>query len=49
MNRKRDIHHKVDLVMETGQAELLSQIIGVLYESVLLKPDEDGASRRPTT
>ena len=48
MNLKRDIHHKVDLVMETGQAELLSQIIGVLYESVVLKPDEDGACRRPT-
>ena len=47
MNRKRDIHHRVDLVMETGQAELLSQIIAVLYESVVQRPVEDGA-RLPT-
>ena len=48
MNRKREVHHKVDLVMETDEAELLSRIIGVLYDRVVLSPNEDGAWRRPT-
>jgi transcriptional regulator with XRE-family HTH domain len=35
MNRKRDLHEKLDLLLETSQAETVAGIIGVLYETVV--------------
>ena len=40
MNRKREIHRKVELVMETDQAELLNQVVCVLYKRIALSPSE---------
>lgn len=35
MNRQRDIQHKVALVLESGEAELLEQIVNLLYQRIL--------------
>lgn len=36
MNRKRDIHHKVALLLETGESELLVGLVDLLYQKVVV-------------
>lgn len=36
INRKREIHAQVDLILETADAELLAEIVEVLYRRVVL-------------
>jgi hypothetical protein len=36
MNGKRDVHRKVALVLESGEAELLTQMVDVLYQRIVL-------------
>jgi len=35
MNRKREVHEKVALLLETGQAEVLCGMVDVLYQTVV--------------
>jgi transcriptional regulator with XRE-family HTH domain len=37
MNRKRDLHEKLDLVLESSQADVAAGIIDVLYEKVVVR------------
>ena len=39
MNRKRDVHVRVDLLLESDHAEVLIGFIDLLYEKALAKPD----------
>jgi transcriptional regulator with XRE-family HTH domain len=36
MNRKRDLHGKLDLLLESSHAELAAEILDVLYEKVVI-------------
>jgi len=36
MNRKRDLHEKLDLLLESGQAELVARLLDVLYSQVVV-------------
>ena len=36
MNRKRELHAKLDLVLESSQAEIAAGILNVLYEKVVV-------------
>jgi transcriptional regulator with XRE-family HTH domain len=36
MNRKRELHEKLDLLLESSQAEVAAGILNVLYEKVVL-------------
>ena len=36
MNRKRDLHDKLDLLLESSQAEVAAGILNVLYEKVVV-------------
>ena len=36
MNRKREVHHKVALILETQEAGLLVDLVGLLYQRVLV-------------
>jgi transcriptional regulator with XRE-family HTH domain len=36
MNRKRDVHRKVALLLESGEAELLTGLVDLLYQKILL-------------
>jgi transcriptional regulator with XRE-family HTH domain len=36
MNRKRELHEKLDLLLESGQAELAAGILDVLYKKVVV-------------
>lgn len=38
MNRKRDVHRKVALLLESGEAELLAGVIELLYQRIVLSP-----------
>ena len=35
MNRKRELHEKLDVLLESSQAEAISGIVSVLYEQIL--------------
>ena len=37
MNRKRDLHGKLDLLLESSHAELAADILNVLYEKVVIR------------
>lgn len=39
MNRKRDLHGKLDLLLESSQSEVAAEILDVLYEKIALKPN----------
>ncbi len=45
MNRKRAVQDKVELLMETAQAEVLEGIVEVLYERVLVPCSAPNVSR----
>ena len=36
MNRKRELHDKLDLLLESSQAEVAAGILNVLYEKVVV-------------
>ena len=36
MNHNREIHHKVALLLESGEAEFLSQLVKLLYQRITL-------------
>ena len=36
MNRKREIHEKLDLLLESSQADVAAGILNVLYEKVVV-------------
>jgi transcriptional regulator with XRE-family HTH domain len=36
MNRKRDIHQKVALLLESGEAEILSGLVELLYQKIVV-------------
>jgi DNA-binding XRE family transcriptional regulator len=38
MNRKRDLHGKLDVLLESSQAEVAGDILDVLYEKIALRP-----------
>jgi hypothetical protein len=38
MNRKRELHGKLDILLESSQAEVTSDILDVLYKKIALKP-----------
>lgn len=38
MNRKRVIHRQVALLLETNEAELLMDLVGLLYQRVVVRP-----------
>jgi len=37
MNRKRELHDKLDLLLESSHAEAISGIVDVLYDQIVLK------------
>lgn len=39
MNRKRDIHRQVALLLETNEADFLIELVGLLYQRVVVRPD----------
>jgi hypothetical protein len=39
MNRKREVHHKVALLLESGQADLLAGFVDLLYQKIVLPKD----------
>ena len=39
MNQKREVHQKVALLLETGQAELLTGLVDVLYQKIIVPKD----------
>lgn len=39
MNRKREIHQKVALLLESGQADLLGGFVDLLYQQIILVKD----------
>jgi hypothetical protein len=39
MNRKRELHGKLDVLLESTHAQVAGEIIEVLYEKIALKPD----------
>ncbi len=39
MNRKRELHDKLDLLLESSEAEVAAGILNVLYEKIALPPD----------
>jgi len=40
MNRKRELHEKLDLLLESSQAEVVRSIMDVLYAQVSLQAQE---------
>jgi hypothetical protein len=40
MNRKRELHEKLDLLLESSQAEVAAGILNVLYEKVVVDSGE---------
>ena len=48
MNQKRELHEKLDLFLESSQAEVAAGILNVLYEKVVVGiPAQAVAVRRP--
>lgn len=45
MNHKRELHDKLDLLLETGQAKTVSGLIDLLYEQVIVGDRRETASR----
>jgi transcriptional regulator with XRE-family HTH domain len=42
MNRKRELHHKLDLLLETSQAELIEALLETAYQkTVVLRPNSE--------
>jgi transcriptional regulator with XRE-family HTH domain len=41
MNQKRDIHQKVALLLESGQADLLAGLVDLLYQKILVQKARD--------
>jgi DNA-binding XRE family transcriptional regulator len=39
MNRKRDLHGKLDVLLESSQSEVAGEILDVLYEKIAVKPN----------
>jgi transcriptional regulator with XRE-family HTH domain len=39
MNRKRDVHRKVALLLESGQADILAGFVDLLYQKVVVSDD----------
>jgi hypothetical protein len=37
MNRRRELHARLDLLLESSQAEVASGILNVLYEKVIVQ------------
>jgi hypothetical protein len=42
MNRKRDVHHKLALLMESAEADLIAGLVELLYQKIAIRPDRDG-------
>jgi len=40
MNRKRELHGKLEVLLESSQAEVASGILDVLYKKIVLPPNE---------
>jgi transcriptional regulator with XRE-family HTH domain len=38
MNRKRELHEKLDLLLESSQAEIVGSIVRALYEQIVIEP-----------
>ncbi len=36
MNQKRDVHHKVALLLESGEAEFLARVVDLLYQRIVV-------------
>ena len=41
MNRKRELHDKLDVLLETGQAAVLSGMIDLMYAEIVTEPVGD--------
>ncbi len=39
MNRKRELHGKLDVLLESSQSEVAGEILDVLYEKIAIKPN----------
>jgi len=39
MNRKREIHQKVALLLESGEAEFLTGVVDLLYQKIIVSSD----------
>ena len=39
MNRKRELHGKLDVLLESSQSEVAGEIIEVLYEKIAIRPN----------
>ena len=42
MNRKRQLHEKLDLVLESSHANVAAGVLKVLYEKVVVSGEESG-------
>ncbi len=45
MNRKRRLHEKLDLLLESSQAEVIGGIVDVLHRQIVALPTEDGSTQ----
>jgi len=43
MNQKREVHHKVAMLLESGEAPLLIGFVDLLYQKILVPQDATGA------
>ncbi len=39
MNRKRDVHQKVDVLLETSEADLVIGFVDLLYQKIIVAKD----------
>ncbi len=39
MNQKREVHQKVALLLETGEADLLTGLVNLLYQKIIVPKD----------
>ena len=46
MNRKRQVHERLDLLLESSHAELAGSIVDLLYEKVAINPSAPHRARR---
>ncbi len=46
MNQKRNLHEKLDLLLESSQAELISGIMDVLHKQIVALPARSESGRR---
>jgi transcriptional regulator with XRE-family HTH domain len=47
MNRKRELHDKLDVLLETGQAKTIGGILDLIYEQVVVSTAAEGHADPP--